>query len=203
MKRLPLRCVNSTVPSAVANSVSSPPRPVPAPGEKRVPRWRTMIAPAVTVSPANTFTPSRFAFESRPFLEEPSPFLCATVLLLLRRGRRLLRRRRLGLLARRPRLLGRTDRGDRDPRQLRAVPACLLESALRLEREHLQLLSAQMLDNLGGDGAFQLRAIGDDGVTTGHQHFRRERLAGVKRLAIDQELLPLLDAVLLSTNLDQ
>src|SRR6185312_8593387 len=146
-----------------------------------------MIAPAVTVSPANTFTPSRFAFESRPFLEEPSPFLCATVLLLLRRGRRLLRR---------------TDRGDRDPRQLRAVPACLLESALRLEREHLQLLSAQMLDNLGGDGAFQLRAIGDDGVTTGHQHFRRERLAGVKRLAIDQELLPLLDAVLLSTNLD-
>src|SRR6478752_7300065 len=37
-----------------------------------------MIAPAVTVSPANTFTPSRFAFESRPFLEEPSPFLCAT-----------------------------------------------------------------------------------------------------------------------------
>src|SRR6476659_1123220 len=153
-----------------------------------------MIAPAVTVSPANTFTPSRFAFESRPFLEEPSPFLCATVLL-LRRGR-------LGLLARRPRLLGRADRCDRDPRQLRAVPARLLEAALRLEREHLQLLSAQMLHHLGGDGALQLRAIGYDRVAAGHQHLRRERLAGVKRLAIDQELLPLLDAVLLATDLD-
>src|SRR6478752_5118540 len=166
MKRLPLRCVNSTVPSVAAN----------------------------TVSPANTFTPSRFAFESRPFLEEPSPFLCATVLLL--------RRSRLGLLARRPRLLGRADRRDRDPRQLRAVPARLLEAALRLEREHLQLLSAQMLDHLGGDGALQLRAIGDDGVAAGHQHLRGERLAGVKRLAIDQERLPLLDAVLLATDLD-
>src|SRR4029079_5937029 len=168
-----------------------------------------MIAPAVTVSPANTFTPSRFAFESRPFLEEPSPFLCATVLLLLRRGRLPLRRRRLllrrgrlGLLARRPRLLGRADRRDRDPRQLRAGPARLLEYALRLAREYRPLLSPQLLDYLGGDGAFQLRAIGDDGVTAGHQHFRRERLAGVKRLAIDQELLPLLDAVLLAANLD-
>src|SRR4051794_14784880 len=153
-----------------------------------------MIAPAVTVSPANTFTPRRLAFESRPFLEEPSPFLCATVLLL--------RRSRLGLLARRPRLLGRADRRDRDPRQLRAVPARLLETALRLEREHLQFLSAQMLEHLGRDGARQLGAIGDDGVAAGHQHLRRELLAGVERLAIDQQLLPLLDAVLLAANLD-
>src|SRR6478609_6111341 len=32
-----------------------------------------MIAPAVTAWPANTFTPSRCACESRPFLEEPVP----------------------------------------------------------------------------------------------------------------------------------
>jgi hypothetical protein len=29
-----------------------------------------MMLPAVTVSPPNRFTPSRFAFESRPFLVE-------------------------------------------------------------------------------------------------------------------------------------
>src|SRR6201986_4121882 len=36
-----------------------------------------MMAPPVTNSPENTFTPSRCAFESRPFLELPNPFLCA------------------------------------------------------------------------------------------------------------------------------
>ena len=34
-------------PGAVANSVSSPPRPTFSPGWNRVPRWRTMIDPAV------------------------------------------------------------------------------------------------------------------------------------------------------------
>src|SRR5580698_5815730 len=33
--------------------------------------------PPVTVSPPKTFTPSRWALESRPFLELPRPFLCA------------------------------------------------------------------------------------------------------------------------------
>src|SRR6266542_3194624 len=36
-----------------------------------------MIAPAVTVWPAKTFTPSRCALESRPLREDPPPFLCA------------------------------------------------------------------------------------------------------------------------------
>jgi hypothetical protein len=31
----------------------------------------------VTVWPPKRFTPSRCALESRPFLEEPKPFLCA------------------------------------------------------------------------------------------------------------------------------
>src|SRR4249920_752992 len=71
-----------------------------------------MIEPAVTVSPANTLTPSRWACESRPFFEEPRPFLCAIAGVLLGlRGARLSRRlrlvggRRLRGLARR-RLLG-------------------------------------------------------------------------------------------------
>src|SRR6478672_7240330 len=55
-----------------------------------------MIAPAVTVWPANTFTPSRWACESRPFFEEPRPFLCAIAGVLLGlRGARLSRRLRL------------------------------------------------------------------------------------------------------------
>src|SRR5262249_41218898 len=74
----PLRPVlNSTVPGRVAKIVSSRPIPVPGPGLKRVPRWRTMISPPVTVWPAKTLTPSRFALESRPLRLEPNPFLCA------------------------------------------------------------------------------------------------------------------------------
>src|ERR1051325_1609023 len=66
-----------------------------------------MIDPAVTVWPANTLTPSRWACESRPFFEEPRPFLCAisAVLLRLRRAR-LPRRLRLVVGARRGRLPG-------------------------------------------------------------------------------------------------
>src|SRR4249920_1129405 len=119
-----------------------------------------MIEPAVTVSPANTLTPSRWACESRPFFEEPRPFLCAIAGFLLGlRGARLSRRLRLvggrrlrgfanrrllgrrrrcllggllvgGLLRRRPLGLRRPDRVDLDPAQLRAVPARLLEAAL-------------------------------------------------------------------------
>src|SRR2546423_5210745 len=60
--------------------------PTPSPGLKRVPRWRTMISPPVTVWPANTFTPSRLALESRPLRDDPRPFLCAIGGLLSFRG---------------------------------------------------------------------------------------------------------------------
>src|SRR5690606_2756025 len=69
--------LNCTVPALRAKSVSSLPIPTPSPGWKRVPRWRTMISPPVTVWPANTFTPRRLALLSRPLREEPRPFLCA------------------------------------------------------------------------------------------------------------------------------
>jgi hypothetical protein len=36
-----------------------------------------MIPPALTGWPPYTFTPRDFAFESRPFLVDPAPFLCA------------------------------------------------------------------------------------------------------------------------------
>src|SRR5690606_25120197 len=66
-----------TRPSLLAKRVSSLPRPTLVPGWKRVPRWRTMMEPAETTEPPNTLTPSIFGFESRPFLDEPTPFLCA------------------------------------------------------------------------------------------------------------------------------
>ena len=71
----PLRCPNFTLPGARANSVSSPPRPTFTPGWNLVPRWRTMIAPACTAPPSNTFTPRRLDSESRPFLVEPPPLV--------------------------------------------------------------------------------------------------------------------------------
>src|SRR4051812_20280226 len=153
-----------------------------------------MIEPAVTSWPANTLTPRRWAFESRPFFEEPSPFLCAIGCLL---------RRRLGLLAG-PRLLGRSgaDRLDLDPGELGAVAARLLEAALGLEREDLELLAAQVLDQLGGDGSLERGSIGDHVIAAGHQHLGGERLARLDRLPVDEELLPLLDAVLLAAHLD-
>jgi hypothetical protein len=70
----PWRRPNCTMPSAVANKVSSPPRPTFSPGWNFVPRWRTMIAPAWTAVPEWTFTPRRFAAESRPLRDEAAPF---------------------------------------------------------------------------------------------------------------------------------
>lgn len=71
---------NLTVPWVVAKSVSSLPRPTLRPALIGVPRWRTKIEPLVTNWPSNRFTPSRLDWLSRPFLELPSPFLCAIVL---------------------------------------------------------------------------------------------------------------------------
>src|SRR5207342_1330080 len=68
---------NATCPSVSAKSVWSLPRPTLSPGYHFVPRWRTMMLPARTVSLPNFFTPRRFDSESRPLREEPPAFLCA------------------------------------------------------------------------------------------------------------------------------
>src|SRR5512137_2968565 len=61
----------------VAKMVSSLPTSTFIPGLIRVPRWRMMILPERTCSPAYFFTPRRCAFESLPLRLEPPPFLCA------------------------------------------------------------------------------------------------------------------------------
>src|SRR3954447_14213280 len=75
--RRPRRLPNCTAPAERANNVSSPPRPTFAPGWKWVPRWRTMISPALTSWPPYRLTPRRWELESRPFLVDAAPFLCA------------------------------------------------------------------------------------------------------------------------------
>src|SRR6185295_15271667 len=103
--------------------------PAPSPGLNLVPRWRTMISPPVTVSPANTFTPRRFALESRPLRLEPRPFLCAMS---------------SGPLP---------DAGHLEARQLLAVPGRALVAPLGLELEHADLWAALVADHgrLHGD----------------------------------------------------
>src|SRR5882762_934273 len=76
------RTAYCTCPLTRAYSVWSRPMPTFAPACTRVPRWRTRIWPALTRSPPNTFTPRRFACESRPFRELPPAFLCAIALAL-------------------------------------------------------------------------------------------------------------------------
>src|SRR6266850_5151083 len=68
---------NLTTPSIIANRVSSLPRPTFFPGFHFVPRCRARMLPPRTFSPPNFLSPSLCEFESRPFRDEPTPFLCA------------------------------------------------------------------------------------------------------------------------------
>src|SRR4051812_24973859 len=148
--------------------------PTPAPGLKRVPRWRTMISPPVTVWPANTFTPRRLAFESRPLREDPSPFLCA---------------------------IG--DLRDLDAGELLAVARALLVAPLGLELEDPELLAPDVLDDLRAD-ADPAQAVGVEDGVVGAEEDRLElhRGPGLVGQALDEQGLALLDAVLLAAGLD-
>src|SRR3970040_3053263 len=66
-------------PEIFANSVLSLPMPTFSPGLYFVPHCRTMIEPPLTTCPAKALTPRRLLWLSRPFLELPTPFLCAMV----------------------------------------------------------------------------------------------------------------------------
>src|SRR3954469_9714923 len=170
---------NCTIPGPLAKIVSSLPMPTPSPGRNFVPRWGTMISPPLTVWPANTFTPRRLAFESRPLREEPRPFLCA--------------------MSAPP-----ADLGDLDPRQLLAMAGATLVAALGLELEHAQLRAAQMLDDLGRDVGLAERVSLEHRVAVAREQQRLERDGGADVVGqpLDEQGLALLDAVLLTAGLD-
>src|SRR3954449_5473469 len=148
-----------------------------------------MISPPVTTWPANTFTPRRLAFESRPLRLEPRPFLCAI-------GGRLLRGARLtlGLAA---------DRGHPDAGELLAVAGAPLVAALWLELEHAQFGAAQVPEHLGlDDDAVQVAAELGIAVARDEQRLEVDRGALVGGQALDEQGRALLDAVLLAAGLD-
>src|SRR4051794_8774403 len=142
-----------------------------------------MISPPVTVWPANTLTPRRFALESRPLRLEPRPFLCAM---------------------RSAPLLLRADRGDADPRQLLAVARAALVPALGLELEHAQLRPALVRDHLGLDhrGGEPVALEHRIPVAGQQQRLQRDGGAHVIGQALDEQRLPLDHAVLLAAGLD-
>src|SRR4051812_13787990 len=138
---------NCTEPAASAKSVSSPPRPTFRPGWKWVPRWRTMISPALTTWPPKRLTPRYCAFESRPLRVEDAPFLCAMsvpCVCAAEAG---------GLL----------DAGDLDAGEVRAVALALLVPGLVLELLDDDLRSAQVGDDPGRHGDLRevLRVVRD------------------------------------------
>src|SRR5438132_13483088 len=104
-----------------------------------------MISPPETLWPANTFTPSIFGFESRPFRLDPSPFLCAIAGPLPRGLRTALCGLRISRLLRRWLPAQQLHFLDLESRQLRAVSGPAPVPLLRSVLEHAHLRPAQML----------------------------------------------------------
>src|SRR3954447_5979823 len=142
-----------------------------------------MISPPVTVWPANTLTPRRFAWKSRPLRLEPRPFLCAM---------------------RSAPLLLRADRGDPDPRELLAVARAALVPPLGLELEHAQLRPALVRDDLGLDHRGGEPVALEHGIPVAGQQQRLQRDGGADVVGqpLDEQRLPLDHAVLLAAGLD-
>src|SRR5215204_1736419 len=171
---------NCTAPASSANRVSSLPRPTPRPGWKWVPRWRTMISPALTTWPPKRFTPRRCAFESRPLRDDEAPFLCAMSSSALR------------------------DVADHDAGQGLTVPLPLVVAGLVLELVDVDLRALAVLDDLAGHGhAGQRLRVGGDGVAVDEQHGREgDGVTGLPVQAVDGEGVTNTHLVLRSTGLD-
>src|SRR5258708_5233300 len=168
--------------------------PTRSPGLKRLPRWRTMISPPLTVWPANVLTPRRWALESRPLRLEPSPFLCAICRSLLGVFCRFGFRRRFHFAG--------ADLHDLDPGQLLAGTVAALVAALGLELEDTQLLAAHVLEHLRRDlHLFQAGPVEDRFLGAVEQRLQRHVGALLNGEALDEQGLAPLDAVLLSTGL--
>src|SRR6478735_4680237 len=160
---------NSTAPAALANRVSSPPRPTLTPGWKWVPRWRTMISPALTTWPPKRLTPSRWELESRPFLVEAAPFLCAIWI--------------SPWCTVSSRSEG--DVGDLDLGVLLAVTLALLVAGLVLVLLDDDLGALGGAEDLDGDAGLVEAGRGDRLAVDDHDHRQRQRVADRRRDLVD------------------
>src|SRR5215207_10230242 len=175
----PRRVPKVTAPGSSANSVSSLPRPTPRPGWKWVPRWRTMISPALTTWPPKRFTPRRWALESRPLRDDDAPFLCAMSASALR------------------------DVADHDAGQGLTVPLPLVVTGLVLELVDVDLRALAVLDDLTGHGHLgQGRRVAGDGVPVDQQDGREGDAVARRTLqAVDRERVAHGHLVLAATGL--
>src|SRR4051794_36551989 len=155
--------------------------PTLRPGWNLVPRWRTMIVPAVTLVPPNSFTPRRWAFESRPLRVEPPPLVFDIA------GSSALR-----------------DRDDLDDGVLltMAVPTALV--LLRLVREPLDLRALGDADDLAGHRRTREGVgTGEHGVAVDQEHRGQRNLAALFTVEqLERHLLALGHLLLLATRGD-
>src|SRR6185503_5288184 len=168
---------NFTAPAMSAKRVSSLPRPTPSPGWKCVPRWRTMISPALTTWPPKRLTPRYWELESRPLRVEDAPFLCAMSVPALGSGACQIENDRMnedsGL-----------DPGDLDLGRVLTVTLTLPVARLVLELHDDDLWPLGGLDHLGGDPHLgELARVGGHSGTI-HKKQGRE-IDAVARLALD------------------
>src|ERR1041385_993454 len=156
--------------------------PALTPALNLLPRWRTMMLPAITGSPPNFFSPSRFDSESRPLRVEPPAFLCAMVLLPLLR-----------------------DPGDLHFREVLPVTLLLVIVLAAAMLDDADLVAAAVRHDLGGDLAAldQRRAHGLLVAVGDQQHFLEgDGRADIAGQALDLEDVAGGDLVLLATGLD-
>src|SRR4051794_3370022 len=173
---------NFTAPASRANSVSSLPRPTPAPGWNLVPRWRTRISPALTTWPPKRLTPRNCGLESRPLRELEAPFLCAMV----------------------SHSLLRADTGDAELGQLLTVPHALVVAGLVLVLVNADLRALGLPDDLGSDlrGGEGVGLVGDR-LAVDEQDGRQRDLGAVGRVELlDRDDIAFGDLVLLAAGLD-
>src|SRR5690625_269591 len=164
--------------------VWSLPRPTPVPGFHLVPRWRTMMLPAVTACPPKSLTPRRRPAESRPLRELPPAFFCAIASVSSAAD---------------------GDVSDADARQLLTMAHGTTVVLATLLLEDDDLLVAGLLDDLrayhgAGHGR---RADGHPIVAADQQHlFKLQAGPSLSGQALDLEHLVLGDPIMLAAGFD-
>src|SRR5579863_417052 len=153
-----------------------------------------MMAPAGTAVPSNTFTPRRWAAESRPLRVDPPPLVFDTASSSNRRTR----------IPTCSAAAGHGDGGHLERRIALTVAPATPAPGLGLIGEAPDLGPELLPHHPGGDrGAGELLGGGEDPVVVHHEHRLELDLVALARAEqLDPQLLPLGDALVLATRSD-